>query len=77
MFVKFYQIDFVGNDISQRNSFEFGSKLWSLLEKSLIFTPLEYENEYKKFYYLDFLSLSRIWSTEYDLEYEFVLEIVL
>ena len=48
-----------------------------LLEKSLICTPLEYENEYKKFYNLDFLSMSRIWSTEYDLEYEFVLEIVL
>ena len=61
----------------KKTSFEFGSKLWSLLEKSLICTPLEYENEYKKFYNLDFLSMSRIWSTEYDLEYEFVLEIVL
>ena len=31
----------------------------------------------KKFNNLDFLSPSMIWSTEYDLEYEFVLEKVL
>ena len=31
----------------------------------------------KKFYNLYFLSMSTIWSMEYDLEYEFVLEKVL
>ena len=31
----------------------------------------------EKFYNLDFLSMSTIWSTEYNLEYEFVLDKVL
>ena len=53
------------------------SKLWTLLEKSPVYTPLEYEYEYEKVLNLYFLSMSTIWSTEYDLEYEFVLEKVL
>ena len=50
------------------------SKLWSLLEKSLICTPLVYEYVYKKKF---ITSMSMIWSTEYDIEYEFVFDILL
>ena len=63
-FVQFCPIDFVGNNFLTETALSmFLGKLWSLLEKSLISlicTPLEYEYEYKKFYNLDFLSMSTI-----------------
>ena len=53
------------------------SKLWTLLEKSSILLHLSMSTSAKKFYNLYFLCTSTIWSTEYDLEYEIVLEKVL
>lgn len=75
-FVQFCPIDFVGNNIFRRNSFECMvlRKLCSLLEKSPICIHLNMSTSVEKFYNLDFLSTSTIWSTGDDFEYEFILE---